>query len=122
MTSRMDGDEHKPVKKVQTLGSVTVVSLTGDIDLYCSPEVRQVLSEATDRRAPVVVVDVSDVPHMDSSGVATLVEALQKVKRYKGRLVLVGMQDRVKSVFEISRLMELFEIKPRLAEVLDGGK
>jgi len=122
MTSRMDGDEHKPVKKVQTLGSVTVVSLTGDIDLYCSPEVRQVLSEATDRQVPVVVVDVSEVPHMDSSGVATLVEALQKVKRYKGRLVLVGMQDRVKSVFEISRLMELFEIKPRLAEVLDGGK
>jgi anti-sigma B factor antagonist len=69
-----------------------------------------------------VVVDVSDVPHMDSSGVATLVEALQKVKRYKGRLVLVGMQDRVKSVFEISRLTELFEIKPRLAEVLDDGK
>jgi len=110
-----------PVKQVRKLEDATVVTLTGEIDMYCSREVRQVLLEATGEKTPAIVVDVREVPHMDSSGVATLVEALQRVKRYDGRLVLVGLQERVKSVFEIAKLTDLFEIKPDLQEVLGNG-
>lgn len=118
------GDPGGPVKQVRDFGKATVVWLTGDVDLYRSPEVRAALMEVTGRRAPVLIVDLTDVPHMDSSGVATLVEALQRIKRYAGRLVLVGLQERVQSVFEIAKLTELFEIKSQLAEALDddGGQ
>lgn len=115
------GDPGGPVKQVRDFGKATVVWLTGDVDLYRSPEVRAALMEVTGRRAPVLIVDLTDVPHMDSSGVATLVEALQRIKRYAGRLVLVGLQERVQSVFEIAKLTELFEIKSQLAEALDDG-
>lgn len=114
-------DSH-PVKQVQKLGDTAVIHLTGDIDLSRSPEVRQALLDVTASRTASVVIDASEVPHMDSSGVATMVEALQRIKRYKGRLVLVGLQDRVRSVFEIAKLTDLFEIKSELAEVLGDDR
>ena len=117
MSSQASAEPQGPVKEVLRLGGTTVIKLTGDIDMYCSPAVRKVLMEATESRVPSLAIDVSEVPHMDSSGVATMVEALQKVRRYKGRLVLVGLQDRVKSVFEIAKLTDLFEIKSDLREV-----
>jgi len=115
-------DSSGPVKDVRKVGDATVVTLTGEIDMSCSPAVRRVLLQATAERAATIVIDASSVPHMDSSGVATMVEALQKVKRYHGRLVLVGLQDRVRSVFEIAKLTELFEMKPNLAEALNDGR
>jgi len=48
---------------------------------------------------------------MDSSGLATLVEAQQRVKRYSGQLILFGLQQRVRSVFEIAKLTEIFDIR-----------
>jgi len=122
MASDTFADKGGPVKQVRQMGGTTVVSLTGDIDLYCSPAVRNVLTEVTVNRPASVVIDASEVPHMDSSGVATMVEALQRIRRYNGRLVLVGLQARVRSVFEIAKLTDLFEIKAELAEVLGDGK
>lgn len=44
------------------------------------------------------------------------------MKRYKGRLVLVGLQQRVRSVFEIAKLTDLFEIKSSVEEALRDGR
>jgi anti-sigma B factor antagonist len=60
----------------------------------------------------LLIVNLSAVQYMDSSGVATLVQALQQVKRYNGRLVLVGPNERVRSIFQIARLDSIFEIEP----------
>ena len=56
--------------------------------------------------------------YIDSSGVATLVEALQIVNRYGGRLVLVGMTARVRGVFEIARLDTVFALASSVEEAL----
>jgi len=66
------------------------------------------------------VVDLSGVNYMDSSGVATLVEAMQISRRQSTKLVLCSLQDKVRSVFEIARLDRVFEIAPNV-EVADRG-
>ncbi|MEC9374352.1 MAG: STAS domain-containing protein [Planctomycetota bacterium] len=82
----------------------------GDIDLSRSPSFRERLRTVFDRKPKRVVVDLHDVPYMDSSGVATLVEALQIARRARTPLVLVNLQDKVRSVFEIARLDSVFDI------------
>ena len=87
-----------------------VITPEGEIDLIRSPQFRAELIELLDQGTGRLIVDLSQVPFMDSSGVATLVEALQ-VQRRKGRkLVLCGLQAKVRSIFEISRLDRVFQI------------
>jgi anti-sigma B factor antagonist len=89
-----------------------VVSIKGDVDLYSSPSVRKVIIALTEKKTPVIMVDLSDVSYMDSSGVATLVEGLQQTGKYKGRFKLFGLGMAVREVFELSRLDKVFEIYP----------
>ncbi|MHC4429252.1 MAG: STAS domain-containing protein, partial [Planctomycetota bacterium] len=57
-----------------------------------------------------LVIDLSGVPYMDSSGVATLVEAMQIARRTGSKLVLAALQEKVRSIFEIARLDMVFSI------------
>lgn len=87
-----------------------VVAPSGDVDLSTSRELQGRLREAMNGRPPLVVVDLGQVPYMDSSGVATLVEAMQIARKQSTKLVLCGMQDKVRSIFEIARLDRVFTI------------
>ena len=57
---------------------------------------------------------------MDSSGVATLVEAMQLSRKQNASLVLFSMQDKVRSIFEIARLDRVFTIVPLEDDALQG--
>ncbi len=88
----------------------TVVEIRGEVDLYSSPDLRKVLLQLTSASTPVLIIDLGNVKYMDSSGVATLVEALQQVGKYDGKLKLAQLRDAVKDVFELSRLDKVFDI------------
>lgn len=103
---------------VERLDDAVVVRPCGDIDLSRSPTLRRHLAEVQSGSPPRVIVDLVDVPYMDSSGVATLVEAMQVARRSSSRLVLCGMQQRVRSIFEIARLDMVFKIVPGVDEAL----
>ncbi|MBI3759661.1 MAG: STAS domain-containing protein [Deltaproteobacteria bacterium] len=90
--------------------SRTLVKLTGAINLRSSPELRSKLLELLSAAAPEMVVDLTDVPYMDSSGVGTLVELKRNVDKHKKKLTLAGMNPRVRGVFEISKLDRFFTI------------
>lgn len=90
-------------------------AVTGEIGFARSPQLRQELIELIGEHKPArLVLDMAAVPYMDSSGVATLVEAMQQQRQRQASLVLFGMQPRVKSVFEIARLDLVFKIVPDL--------
>ncbi|MDZ7343540.1 MAG: STAS domain-containing protein [candidate division KSB1 bacterium] len=91
---------------------VTIVSIKGDVDLYSSPEARKAIIGLTEKKTPVIMVDLSHVSYMDSSGVATLVEGLQQSNKYKGQFKLFGLSEAVREVFELSRLDKVFDIYP----------
>jgi anti-sigma B factor antagonist len=90
----------------------TVLTPRGDIDMSCSPHFREALRQAQESRPKRLVVDMSGVGYMDSSGLATLVEAMKLTRNGGTRLVLSGLSDRVKAIFEIARLEKYFTITP----------
>lgn len=94
----------------QTDGGVEVITLQGDVDMHVSPKVRNALLEVFSRDAKGIVVDLSGVPFMDSSGIATLVEGLRWSKKEKTRFILVGLQETVEHTLKLAKLNNFFEI------------
>jgi anti-sigma B factor antagonist len=94
-----------------------VVSLSGDVDLDSSPRAREVLLDCVGRKTRVVV-DLSEVAYMDSSGVASLVEALQTAKRNGSFFALAAVQGTALRVLELARLDRVFKIFASVEEGL----
>ncbi len=70
------------------------------------------------KRPKHVVVDLSGVTFIDSSGLAVLIKAMQDVKEYGGKFALAGINNNVRSIFEMARLDQVFLIDPRDDELL----
>jgi anti-sigma B factor antagonist len=99
---------------------VVVVKPLGEVDLASSPQLRARLIELIAGHPTRMIMDLSQVSYMDSSGVATLVEAMQQCRRHSATLALAGLQTRVRSVFEIARLDTVFDIQDDLESALKG--
>jgi anti-anti-sigma factor len=89
-----------------------VLPLKGEIDLHVSPSVAASLNAMIEKKPRRLVVDLSDVTYIDSAGLAALIQAMQKVEGYGGKFLLAGLQETVRSIFEISRLDQVFQIFP----------
>ncbi|GAB4341434.1 MAG: STAS domain-containing protein [Candidatus Abyssubacteria bacterium] len=101
-------------------GDATVIRVSGDVDLDTSPKLRKALIDAVNKKHSPIVVDLSDVTYIDSSGVATLVESLQLSSKYGGTFRLVGLNDHVSEVFKLARLQRVFMIYDSVDEALGG--
>ena len=95
-----------------------VLPLEGEIDLHVSPRVAESLRAMIDRKPTRLVVDLSAVSYIDSSGLAVLIEAMQNVEAYGGRFFLAGLQENVRPIFEIARLDQVFIIFPHVDAAL----
>lgn len=89
-----------------------LITVAGEIDLYSSPELRSAILDAVASAAERVSVDLSGVPYMDSSGVATLVEGLKTARGRGVAFRLVDPSDSVMNVLGLARLDSLFEVGP----------
>jgi anti-sigma B factor antagonist len=89
-----------------------VLPLKGEIDLHVSPSVTASLNTMIEKKPERFVVDLSGVTYIDSAGLAALIQAMQKVEGYGGKFLLAGLQETVRSIFEISRLDQVFQIFP----------
>jgi len=87
-----------------------ICSLEGEININNSPELRKAFDAVIKRNELKIVVDFSGVSYIDSSGLATLIEMLQRLKKAGGAMRFCGMNENIKSVFEITKLHKLFQI------------
>ena len=95
----------------RVVGNVTLVDVKGDIDLYHTPEMRRVLmAELREKRTPRVVVNLTQVRYIDSSGVASLVVGLKAARDMNARFGLFGLSKSAREVLELSRLIKVFEV------------
>ena len=98
-----------PNTRVDAGTNAVVASVRGEIDLHNSPELRNALLEMLNQRQPKrLILNLAQVPYMDSSAIAVLVEALQKLRKIGGKLYLTNLQPRVKGLLEIARLDTIF--------------
>jgi anti-sigma B factor antagonist len=98
------------VRSVRQESGATIVTLEGQVDMSSAVELRGAILQAIEEKPQNLLINMTDLDFMDSSGLATLVEALQLSKKTNCQLKLVGLQARVRNVFEISRLDNLFQI------------
>jgi anti-sigma B factor antagonist len=87
-----------------------VCILEGEININNSPELRKAFDGIIKRNEKKVLVDFCKVSYIDSSGLATLIEMFQRLKKIEGRLRFCGMDQKVKNVFELTKLNNLFQI------------
>lgn len=92
--------------------SSNVLPLEGEIDLHVSPRIAASLHALVAAKPKQVVVDLSKVSYIDSSGLAVLIEGMQNVAAYGGKFALAGLQETVRPIFEIARLDQVFQIFP----------
>jgi len=101
-------------------GSCTLCKIEGEINLNTSPELRKTFDDFIRNGVKKVVIDFSGVPYVDSSGLATLIELLQRLKRVSGTLRICCLEQKVKNVFEITKLHKLFELFDDQASALEN--
>ena len=100
----------------------TILDLSGNIDFRNSPEVRQsVLREIRENRTSRVLVNLSQVRHIDSSGIASLVEGLRASRDLGSRLILFGLSSHVREVLHLFHLTKLFEVYESEAQALSSN-
>jgi anti-sigma B factor antagonist len=90
------------------LMAVELLELRGEIDLNEKPNVTARLDPLIEKQSPAIVVDLSGVSYIDSSGLAIFIDALQRIQHYGGKLALAGLRGNVAMVFQIARLDKVF--------------
>lgn len=96
--------------KTETKNGLIVCYIEGEIDINTSPAVKKSFDKLIGSKTPKIIVNLSKVTYVDSSGLATLVEILKNMRSYGGRLRLSDMSSKIKSLFEITKLEKLFDI------------
>jgi len=86
------------------------IAIHGRITVENSGEMRTALGNALRARPAKLSVDLSGVSYLDTSGLATLVEAERIARKQGSRLVLGGIHDQPRYLLEITHLDRLFEM------------
>jgi len=100
-------------------GAVVIAGFEGDVDIHTSPDARKVLLECVARKMPVLV-DLSKVNYIDSSGIASLVESLQTARKGGSDLALVSVSDAALRVLQLARLDKVFSIYISIDDGIEG--
>src|ERR1700757_1360374 len=111
-------EDASPVAPVQHQHRPNVLRLEGDIDLNVSPAVTASLNAMIKKKPERIVIDLSRTTYIDSAGMAALILAMQDVEAYGGKFFLSGLQETIRSIFEISRLDRIFRIVPDIDAAL----
>lgn len=100
-------------------GEFTIIMLEGDVDLHYSPAARKSILDSLNQNNPVLV-DLSGVSYIDSSGIASLVEGFQLARIRNLKFGLVGVSDAATQVLKLARLDKVFPIKDTVQEFIDN--
>ncbi len=96
--------------EIRSFGDITVLALFGRFDKNTAPSVATWLTEATSTPPANLVVNLAEVNFVDSTALATLVQALKRCQQQQGNLHLCSLQRQVLMIFELTRLDKAFNI------------
>lgn len=91
-------------------GTTLHLVLSGEIDAYTAPKLKEELLPLTKRAGASIIVDLENVNYMDSTGLGVFISALKSTKEHGSELKLVQLQERVRRLFEITSLDSIISI------------
>ena len=91
-------------------GKVLIFDIKGDLDAKSASALKEKMNEKIAEGKTWILINLTDVPYMDSAGLGVLVSGLKNANRLQGDLRMWGLQDEVRSIFELTRLNKVFQI------------
>ena len=82
----------------------------GRLDAAAVKLVKENVGTLVKKHITTIVMDMSDVDFIDSSGLGCLVSCLRLVNKEKGDIKLASLQDQIRSLLELTRLHRVFQI------------
>lgn len=102
-------------------GDITILALTGKLALGDGHELlKDKVGKVVQEGRSQLLLDLSQVPYVDSAGLGELVRAYTAVNRKGGQLKLMGVAKRIKDVLALTKLLTVFEIFETEREALDS--
>ena len=102
--------------------NIPVLDVTGEIDIYTTPQFKEAVSAAIDQNKPAIVINMANVTYMDSSGFGTLLSATKRLRPLDGALYLSGCNEAIQRMLQITRLNTIFGVYATEAEALAAAK
>ncbi len=103
---------------VQTAQGIPVIHLRGEIDLHTCPELREAFKKLMDEGAHMIILNLAEVPYLDSAALGVLVDAVRRAREHNGSIHLVQVTPFVLRAFEITRLIKIFQVHPTEEDAL----
>jgi anti-sigma B factor antagonist len=97
-----------------------LVALTGEVDLYTAPELKQELLRLVEAGAKRIIVDLTDTTFIDSTMLSVLLSTLKRLRPSGGQLGIVCSDRNIRKIFEITLLDRVFPIFESRDEAIDG--
>lgn len=94
----------------RTKVDIVILDISGEIDLYNAPEIKDIINKLIDEKKYNVVINLQEVSYIDSSGIGALISSLSNLKKYQGGLKIINVFASVRKVFELTKLTSFFEI------------
>ena len=92
------------------VGNVTILDITGEIDLYNASEIKEIVNQLIEEQKFNVIINLEKVTYIDSSGIGALIASVTNLKKYQGGLKIINVYSSVRKVFELTKLTSFFEI------------
>ncbi|QDI92475.1 anti-sigma factor antagonist [Salicibibacter halophilus] len=99
--------------KTETLANEMKMFVSGEIDTYTAPQLKEALMPLAGKPGATVTVDLGGVDYIDSTGLGIFVGALKAADQNNGTLRLVSLNERVQRLFSITGLDEVIDIEER---------
>lgn len=93
-----------------TVDNIPIVALKGEIDLHTCAEMRNTLRELIEKGHHQIVINLAEVPYLDSAALGVMVDAVRRVREHEGGISLVSTTPFVRRAFEITRLVKIFQL------------
>ncbi len=99
-------------------GHVTLFALSGSLDIATSPTLRAALMESGDRVADEIVVDLTHLEFLDSTGLGALIGAHKRAAEHAGSVRLVAQEGQILRLLRITGLLDVFAVYPTVDAAL----
>lgn len=95
---------------VREKGNHKIISIAGEVNLYSVSQLRKDIMSLVDESVPSLVIDMKDLTHMDSSGIALLANLQKRIKSNNGQFSMINVNNDINNVLKLAALDKFFNI------------
>ncbi len=100
--------------------SIPIIEISGEVDLYNTKDLKDLFDQMIKKGNYKIVLNLKNVPFMDSSGIGTIVTSMYKLRKYDGNLKVCNLYGSVAKVFNLTKINTNIEVFPEEEDAVDS--